>query len=312
MIKEAKMTKNKIAVIDMGTNSVRLLLCELSSQRIIYREKLIETTRLGAGVDQYKKLSDESMDLTYKALKKYRDICSEKGYELIRSIGTSAIRDAKNREAFLNNVRDILPCPVDVIDGKEEATLGYIGVVNGVNEKAKNFIIDIGGGSTELIFGESKIDFMDSLDIGAVRLKDRCIHHDPPTKKELIFLREEINKILDDFIENHQNLSFDQVVGIGGTITTLSAINQSLGVYDSKKIHGSRVSYHALRSIIERLISVNETDRKDIKGLNPRRSDIIIPGSIILEELFKRFDFDEIIVSDFDNLEGMIFKAVTL
>lgn len=312
MIKEAKMTKNKIAVIDMGTNSVRLLLCELNSQRIIYREKFIATTRLGAGVDQYRKLSNESMKLTYEALKSFQEICENKGYKLIRSIGTSAIRDADNREIFLKNVREILSCPVDVIDGKEEATLGYIGVVNGLKESDKNFIIDIGGGSTELIFGESKIDFMESLDIGAVRLKDRCIQNDPPTKEELIHLRKEINKILDNFIINHENLTFNQVVGIGGTITTISAIDQKIDVYDSKKIHGSRVSYNALQEIIYRLNSVDNEDRKDIQGLNPKRSDIIIPGSIILEELFKRFNFDEIIVSDFDNLEGMIFRELTL
>jgi len=298
----------KVAVMDLGTNSARVLFAKIEKGDLVYRKKIIETTRLGEGVDKNHALTKRAMRDTLEAVQKFYDMSQKEGYFLFKIIGTSALRDVTNQEKFLEEIQDITGCPVDIIDGINEAELGYYGVVNSLSTHEKNLVIDIGGGSTELIFGDQSVDLIESLDIGAVRLTDRCISEDPPSRENLIFLKKEIDRIIDDFIERNNQYSFKRVIGIGGTITTLSAINLEMEKYNPEKIQESCFNEKTLEKIIQDFIQKLLSKRKEIKGLDPKRGDIIIAGSIILQRLMYKFAFDKIFISDYDNLEGILFK----
>lgn len=308
IIKRNNSELKKIAVMDLGTNSVRVLLTTIENGEILYRKKIIETTRLGEGVDKYNVLTERAMHDTLVAVKKFYELSKSEGYTLFKIIGTSALRDANNQVDFLKKIHELTQCHVDVIDGISEAELGYIGVINSFSNHEKNLVIDIGGGSTELIFGNERVDLIESLDIGAVRLTDRCLSEDPPKPEELIFLKMEIDKVIDDFIKRNSQYLFNKVIGIGGTITTLSAINLDMELYNPEKIQGSQFDAKLLDSMIKDFIKKPLNKRKEIKGLDPKRGDIIIAGSLILQRLMHKFNFDKIFVSDYDNLEGIIFK----
>jgi exopolyphosphatase/guanosine-5'-triphosphate,3'-diphosphate pyrophosphatase len=292
----------------LGTNSARILLAKIENGEISYRQKKIETTRLGEGVDRNKVLTERAMNDTLSAIKKFYKMALDQGYTLFKIIGTSALRDVGNRKNFLNRIYEITQCQVDVIDGIEEARLGYYGVSNSFSFDEKKLVIDIGGGSTELIFGDETVDLIESLDIGAVRMTDRCITEDPPSISDLEFLKKEIDQVIDDFIKRNKLFSFSKVIGIGGTITTLSSINLQMVVYEPNQIQGSWLTVKKLDEIIKDFIKKPFDIRKATIGLNPKRGDIIIAGSIILQRLMYKFDFDKIFISDYDNLEGIIFK----
>lgn len=298
---------DKIAVIDMGTNSIRLLLADFNKGKIVNREKMIITTRLGEKVDESKCISKRAIKDTLSAIIKFNDLITKKNYSIKKIIGTSALRDAKNSHELIDVIKDITGQEIDIIDGKTEAKYGFSGVINSFNFQKKSFVIDIGGGSTELILGSKKIDLLTSLDIGAVRMTDRYIENDIPTKVELEKLRDGIDKIIDEFIIENKGISFGNVIGIGGTITTLAAVKYKMDVYNSDIIQGSSFNRLELNAMIDEFSSLDLEKRKEILGLQPKRADIILAGSIILERLFEKFQFEEIIVSDYDNLEGIIF-----
>lgn len=307
-IKENKNEISKIAVIDLGTNSARILLAKIEKGQISQRQKIIETTRLGEGVDQNKRLTKRAINDTLAAVKKFYELSLEKGYTLFKIIGTSALRDVNNKDDFLDKIYEITHCKVNVIDGIEEASLGFSGVSNSFSFNDKKLVIDIGGGSTELIFGDQTINLIESLDIGAVRMTDRCINEDPPRIKDLDFLKREIDEVISEFVKRNGRHSFDKAIGIGGTITTLSGINLEMEVYNPEKIQGSSLTAKALNDMIDDFVKKSFEERKEIIGLSPKRGDIIIAGSIILQRLMLKFDFDKIFISDYDNLEGIIFK----
>jgi len=307
-IKENKNKIKRVAVIDLGTNSARILLAKIKKGRIFYRKKMIETTRLGEGVDHSKVLTKRAIEDTLLAIEKFYALALEDGYTLLKIIGTSALRDVNNQQELLSRIFKITNCEVDIIDGIEEAHLGYIGVSNSFSLDEKKLVIDIGGGSTELIFGDATVDLIESLDIGAVRMTDRCISEDPPPRKDLELLKEEIDEVINDFVERNAVPSFNKAIGIGGTITTLSGINLEMKVYDPDQIQGSLVTAKALDQMVKNFIDKSLENRKEIIGLSPKRADIIIAGSMILKRLMVKFDFDKIYISDYDNLEGIIFK----
>jgi exopolyphosphatase/guanosine-5'-triphosphate,3'-diphosphate pyrophosphatase len=303
---------SKISVIDIGTNSVRILLCKIDNGKIINRIKKIRTTRLGEKVDKNNELTYRAIEETTMAIEEFFKLANEKGYKIKKIIGTSALRDANNSNLLIDDIKLKTGLDIDIIDGITEARFGYFGVINSFNFNNKNLVIDIGGGSTELIFGDKSVDLVDSLNIGAVRMTDRCVINEIPTEKELNCLKIEIDKVIDEFIFNNKINSFKNVIGIGGTITTLSAIKMQMNEYDSNLIQGSKFNKNELDKMISYLINLNINEKHNVDGLQPGRADIIVAGSIILERLFEKFNFTEIIVSDFDNLEGIIFKEIII
>ncbi len=305
---------NKKAFVDIGTNSVRMIILDDTDIDCIKAEKRMQTTRIGAGVDKNKKLSDESMERTIDALKDFEDIAKKEGAESICAIATSAVRDAENKEVFLESVKKEANIDVKVISGKEEARLGFLGVSKGLETsgilKRDDYIlvIDIGGGSTELIVGkEGKIDYSISLDIGAVRMCDKFVSSDPISlldqDKMADYIRVEIKKVMTIIKE----YPIKAVIGIGGTITTAGSIALGMDEYDRKKIHNYFVPLDIIHSINRELLKQTIEERKNTSGLQPARADIIPAGFLILQLLLLSIEKDGVIISEYDNLEGMYF-----
>ncbi|MCG8541337.1 MAG: Ppx/GppA family phosphatase [Clostridia bacterium] len=305
-------TMEKCCVIDIGTNSIRMLVARLEEGYITDSIKNIETTRIGEGVDKTKLLSPQAIDRSIAALKKFKHEAINKGITNIRAIATSAVRDAENRSEFLERVRNELNIDIEVISGKKEAELGFMGVVRGIDKKLEELlVIDIGGGSTEFILGDNAgIKYLKSIDIGAVRMTDKHIFTDPATDFEMYNLNDDINTMIGEVIEDIKKFEIKEVAGIGGTVTSLGSIAQGLEVYDRNKVHNYELSIEQINGMVNRFKNLNNTDRKRIKGLQPKRADIILAGSKILYGILTALDIKKIRISEYDNLEGYVYSEV--
>ncbi|TQQ83997.1 Ppx/GppA family phosphatase [Peptacetobacter hominis] len=300
----------KLGAIDIGTNSMRLLVADVQDKKLVSREKYINTTRIGQGVDENGYITDEAMERNITALYEFSQMCKEKGCEKVRCMGTSALRDAVNRDVFIEKAREKSGIKVEVIAGEKEAELGFRGVLMGASAEGNLLILDIGGGSTEFIFGNNNgIIKSVSIDIGALRLteKFRGFEKDAELYSEMInFIKEKTN----DIIEYLRECEISTVCGIGGTITSMSAINQKLEVYSMEKVHQSVITAEDADSISEMLRHSTEEDRKSMKGLQPKRADIITAGAVILDTIIKSLDIDRVVVSEYDNLEGLVSEMI--
>jgi len=301
---------SKYAVIDIGTNSIRMLLAEVKDGEIKNSTKVLEMTRIGKGVNKTKRLSDDAMDRSIDALRKFKDLAIDYGASEIKAIATSAVRDALNKDEFITRVKEELGMEINVISGEKEAELGFAGVIYGNMSKSQDIlVIDIGGGSTEFIIGVgNEIKYRTSIDVGAVRMTDKHISTDPISDDEFNNLAQDIEKILRDVIVKIKEYNIEEVFGIGGTVTTLAAIDQNLDMYDRNKVHNYKLKTYEIEDMIDRFKSLNNDARKKIRGLQPKRADIILAGSIILYEILKALGVEQIIISDYDNLEGYIFS----
>ena len=309
MLKEEKM--KKIAVIDIGTNSMRLMIATLKGQQIIDKEKTIETTRMGQDIDKNGYLSEQAMERNFATLKKFVEKANKQGVEKTILFATSALRDAVNRKEFMNRVENELNLKIELLSGEKEAEIGFKGVGHEINID-KLMVIDIGGGSTEFILGNKQEGILNltSINIGALRMTEKYISQDPINSSELSKLEEYIKKQL---LALGQKIALTEelkVVGIGGTITTLSAIKQQMENYDWRKIHRSTLSFEDIRQILGQLISLNLEERKKVKGLQPKRADIIIAGIVILKCIMEIFAIESIMISESDNLEGMVYEDI--
>lgn len=302
---------NRYCVIDIGTNSTRMLIAQYHKACLHTIKKDMEMTRIGEGVDKTKLLSQRGMNDTIEALIKFKEEALKHNVFKIYAIATSAVRDAQNKNIFIERSKKEAEIDIEIIDGQREAELGFKGILRGLKSNGDILAIDIGGGSTELILGgEDGIKYSTSIDIGAVRLTDKFIINDPISSKEL----ENLKGYIQDNIYNHLNeikrASITKVVGIGGTITTLAAIKQELDIYNREKIHGFLLTKKDIKSMIHRFIAMSIEERKGIKGLQPKRADIIPAGILILAEILDIISWEEIVVSDYDNLEGFIFDKI--
>lgn len=297
----------KIGAIDIGTNSMRLLVAEYIDGKLYNREKFVNTTRIGQGVDSEGYISEEAIERNIKALKEFSDIANEKGCEYIYCIGTSALRDSKNGNEFIDLAKVETNLDVDIISGEEESNLGFIGVLQGLDDTNNILVLDIGGGSTEFILGdESGIKYAKSENVGALRMTEKFLATDPICENEFEDMSNFIEETISDTINILKEKNIRQIVGIGGTITSVSAINQELETYSMEKIHGSKVNEKELDNILQNLKKMTLNDKKNIKGLQPKRADIITAGVRILNIIMKKLEKENIIVSEYDNLEGLI------
>lgn len=297
----------KIGAIDIGTNSMRLLVAEYIDGKLYNREKFVNTTRIGQGVDSEGYISEEAIERNIKALKEFSDIANEKGCEYIYCIGTSALRDSKNGNEFIDLAKVETNLDVDIISGEEESNLGFIGVLQGLDDTNNILVLDIGGGSTEFILGdESGIKYAKSENVGALRMTEKFLATDPICENEFEDMSNFIEETISDTINILKEKNIRQIVGIGGTITSVSAINQELETYFMEKIHGSKVNEKELDNILQNLKKMTLNDKKNIKGLQPKRADIITAGVRILNIIMKKLEKENIIVSEYDNLEGLI------
>lgn len=299
--------KNIKAVIDIGTNSCRLFIAELensSNQKIIKKElvKKVEIVKLGEGVNKTHNLKSEAMSRTLACLKKYKEIASSYGVENIKAFATSAVRDAENRELFLNEVSK-LGIEIECISGKTEATLNFLG--NSLIFKDRILVIDIGGGSTEFTLGKEKeIEFLQSINIGAVRATEKFFSDNEYSKEKIEKCKNWIRKNI-DILKILKNKNF-KLIGVAGTATTQISVRDKMEIYDSNKVHLSILTLDQINENLALFLSKNTEERKNIIGLEEKRADVIIAGTLILQTILEELNQQKITVSESDNLSGAI------
>ena len=300
------LNQNRVAAIDFGSNSNRLLSAEYDNREInvIYQDLI--TTRLAKSIDEKKVLDLDSINKTIQAVKDFNDIMRKYKVGKYRTAGTSALRDANNSDDFIKLLKDKTGINLDIVSGNKEAELTYSGATF-ENDDLGNIIIDIGGGSTEFIKVEEGIPKEVSLDMGAVRYTERFID-DPALKisksDQKIIIAEATNYLRKKLNFNYQ----DDFIGVGGTITTLAAIDKRLDNFEPKKIEGYILKRDRVKNIINYLSNMTISERKKVKGLQRERADIIISGSLILEAILGVFSVDHIKVSNKDLLYGLIIE----
>jgi exopolyphosphatase/guanosine-5'-triphosphate,3'-diphosphate pyrophosphatase len=292
------------AAIDIGTNSVRLLVVD--GTRDLERRAVI--TRLGAGVDRNGELSDAAMERTLAALVDFRDALDVHGVATPRVVATSAARDATNRDTFFAAVADVLGAGPELLPGDEEARLSFQGAVAGLDPDDGPFlVVDIGGGSTELAVGTSTADAVHSMNVGAVRVTEADLHHDPPQPEELTNALGVVEDRLEDALrivpaaEEARTL-----VGVGGTITSVTAIEIGLAVYNRDRVHHFHLSRVAAEDVFRTLATEALEDRKHNPGLQEGRADIIVGGCVVLVGIMRRLHAPEMIVCDADLLDALV------
>lgn len=299
----------KIGTIDIGTNSMRLLIANYKNNKIENRKKYVNTTRIGQGVDKDGYITQEAMERNLRALKEFSDKCKEEKCHKVYCMGTSALRDSKNGQEFVKKAKELTDIDVKIICGDEESNLGFMGVLEGTDGDKKEdiLVIDIGGGSTEFIVGnEEGIKFCKSENVGALRMTEKFITTDPISDKDFNAMSKFIEETVSSTIDKLNAMNISNLVGIGGTITSLSAINQELEVYSMEKIHNSVVTKKDLEKILQNLKMMTLNDKKTLKGLQPKRADIITAGVEILNIVMEKLEFEKIMISEYDNLEGLM------
>ena len=299
----------KIGTIDIGTNSMRLLVADYKNNKIENRKKYINITRIGQGVDDKGYITEEALERNLNALKEFADKCIEEKCEKVYCMGTSALRDSKNGQDFVNRAKELTNIDVKIICGEEESNLGFMGVLEGAGGDKSNYILvlDIGGGSTEFIVGnEDGIKFCKSENVGALRMTEKFITTDPISDEEFNKMSDFIEKTISSTLDKIKGMHVSKLVGIGGAITSLSAMNQQLEVYSMEKVHNSVVTKKDLEKILQNLKKMTLSDKKTIKGLQPKRADIITAGVKILHIVMEKLEIEKIMISEYDNLEGLI------
>ena len=300
----------RIAAIDIGTNTALLLVAEIRHRREIHPLIQKETiVRLGEGVDKTRALKQKAIERTLTALNDYVEIAHDAGAKVILASGTSALRDAENRDSFIEQVSQLLNIDIQVLTGDEEARLTYLGALsNKTYLQGKIILIDIGGGSTEFICGNEKtIEYATSLDIGSVRLTERYVKHDPIKDYEFKVIKQTVRRQLETILDKmHKNNK--HFLGVAGTVTTLSAIHMELELYSSELVDGSIMTFNQIAQIIHRLKIKPLEERKMIRGLKPERADVILAGAVILWEIMRQFHFDKLLVSDRGLRFGLISR----
>ncbi|MDQ2707680.1 MAG: Ppx/GppA family phosphatase [Actinomycetota bacterium] len=315
----------RVAAIDCGTNSIRLLLADAggvgtAAGRLtdVHRETRI--VRLGKGVDATGVLAAEAIERTRLALADYTAILRGADAERVRMVATSATRDAANREDFFGMVRDTLGTDAEVISGDTEARLSFTGAVGDLSAADGPFVVvDVGGGSTEVVVGsvdggEVRVHAARSVDIGCVRITERCLRSDPPTAPERTAARDLAHSVLAEAFEHVPVAEANTWVGVAGTVTTLSAVAQNLPEYDPERIHLSRLPLPELHRVADELLTLPRAGRLAFGAMHPGRVDVIGGGALIVailaDELAKRAGITELVVSEHDILDGIALSLL--
>jgi exopolyphosphatase / guanosine-5'-triphosphate,3'-diphosphate pyrophosphatase len=301
----------RVAVIDIGSNSTRLLVADVDGGvRVLERQSRV--TRLGRGVDLSGQLSDEAIEAACEAIADYVEICRESGAEQVAAIATSAVRDASNGSAFIAELRERFAFSARVLDGEEEARLTYRGATSERVPTTPTLVIDIGGGSTEMIVGTgTEIAFHASLQAGVVRHTERHIPGDPPAAVELEVLAGDVKTLIEEALDGHSEARAAAGIAVAGTPTSLAAVELELEPYDPIRVHGHVLSLETIQRLLSQFASAPLAERVAIPGLHPDRAPTIIAGCIILIEAMRAFSLERIQVSEHDILYGMALEAAS-
>ena len=289
----------RYAAIDIGTNSVLLLVAERVGGGFSAVIERAEITRLGKGVDKSRVLSAEGMEATLSVLESFAKQARSLGAEAMAVTATSAARDAKNGPDFLRAAKERAGVEIEIISGELEAQLSFSAVAEDekVADASKPLIVmDIGGGSTELIFGQKgKVSFRHSFDVGSVRLTERFITGDPPSASETKAIRDHLDAT---FAALPKAAAESQFVGVAGTVTTLFAVRHAIHPYDVERVHGGTLSRAEVDSVVETLILLPLAERARLPGLQPKRADVICAGALIMQSALRKLELGSVRVSD--------------
>lgn len=301
----------RFAVIDQGTNSIRLLVVEPDGDgglRELARDMVI--TRLGEGVDRTGRIAPEALERTVSVLAVYCRRARALHAERIRVVATAAVREASNRADLERAVREHAGSELNVISGEEEAALAFLGAARGLEAPAPFVVLDIGGGSTELVLGDDRPRAQVSLRMGSVRLTERFVHHDPPSTAEIGAMRLAVEDLLEDVEGQVPVRDARTLVATAGTSTTVQAIALGLERYDPEAIHRTRLSLEDAERVLGDLARMTTPERSALPVMAPGRGDVIVAGATILVAAMRRFGFDEALVSEADILDGLAFDAL--
>lgn len=317
---------SRFAAIDIGTNSVRLLVAEVRDDTVLPLVRALRLTRLGQGVDRQRRLAPEAVARTVAAVEELVQQARSIRVQDIVIAGTSALRDANDRNEFRRTVERRVGLPVDILSGPGEAALSFMGAVRGLGSAGGDevWVVDVGGGSTELVRGtpQGKVIARASADVGAVRMTEAVIHSDPIGPEEWDRLTDAIARglaplwkaLLGDGAAPgaSRGMVGGCLVGVGGTATTLAAMDQRLEPYDPDKVHGYRLSRRAVAELLDRMRAATVADRRMWAGLQPQRADIIVAGTAIVLSVMDRLGAEKLTVSEADLLDGLILWAARL
>jgi len=298
----------RVAVVDIGSNSTRLLIADIEGQRIkseLDRESTV--TRLGAGVDADKRLNDVAMARTFKTLDDYKSRIDKSHADTALAILTSAVRDAENGRQFAEQVETRYDLKAHILSGDQEANLTFLGATSerDPDDTTASLVIDIGGGSTELVIGTGgEAGFHVSTQAGVVRQTERHLHSDPPLESELQDLTADVDGILAQAVPEELRTTVKRGIAVAGTATSLGAIAQELEAYDRDKVHGYELTRAEAQTILKDLAAIPLEERRKTKGLHPDRAPTIVAGIVILNEVLKLFELDRVEISEHDILRG--------
>jgi exopolyphosphatase/guanosine-5'-triphosphate,3'-diphosphate pyrophosphatase len=296
----------RVAAIDCGTNSIRLLIADIESNKLREVVRDMEIVRLGQGVDQTGEFHPDAIKRTLAAVDKFAAEIARRGVQKIRFCATSATRDATNRELFTDGVRERLGIDVEVITGDEEARLSFIGAIQELDSNLGPFlVVDIGGGSTEFVFGDSEVEAAKSVNIGCVRMSERHFKSDPPETTQIELARSDIQAAIAQAAALVPITQAKTLVAVAGTATTVAAAALNLEVYDRYSIHLSHISAASVHKSCEMFMGKNRDERMKLGYMHPGRVDVITAGALVLSEIMKATGAQEFVASESHILDGI-------
>jgi exopolyphosphatase/guanosine-5'-triphosphate,3'-diphosphate pyrophosphatase len=295
-----------IAVVDLGTNSTRLLIAKVHGGRVEELERRSTVTRLGEGVDANGRLADGAMKRVFDTLSEYRELIDRHGADPVVAVATSAVRDSANGEDFRRQMRERFGIDAQILSGDEEARLTFLGATAARDGDAATLVIDIGGGSTELVIGKAGEDpgFHVSTQAGSVRQSERHLHDDPPTDDQLDGLRREVRAIVDESVPHELRAGVELGIAVAGTATQLASVDLGLEERDSERSDGHPLRRERVEEMLAMLASKPLEERKRVQGLDPDRAPTIVAGAAILIEVMAAFDLGTVEVVKADILHG--------
>ena len=307
---------SRVAAVDIGTNSVRILVAEVDGSsprdaKVVPLDRRMRITRLGQGVDRARALAPEAIERTAAVLNEYRTVLDDFGVTNVRATATSAARDASNRDEFFAIAHDALGVTPELLSGDEEAALSFLGATADLDAPAPYLVVDIGGGSTEFVLGTDAPTGLVSLDMGCVRISEQYLESDPPAPEELSNAVAAVRDLVADVPRVIPGASdAATLVGLAGTITTVAAIELGIPEYDPEKIHHFVLTHAAAEDVFRTLATETAAQRAHNPGLEAGRVDVIVGGTAVLVGIFRVLGFDQMLVSEADILDGLVRSQV--
>jgi exopolyphosphatase/guanosine-5'-triphosphate,3'-diphosphate pyrophosphatase len=305
----------RVAAVYCGTNSIRLLVADVdpAAGTLAEVDRRMEIVRLGEGVDRTGALSPAALARTFTACDAYAEVIRSTGAERVRFVATSASRDVDNRDEFAAGVRDRLGVDPEVVTGDVEARLSFAGATRELlsGPDPRPFLVtDIGGGSTELVLGDTDVTAARSVDVGCVRMTERHLHDDPPTGKQVAAARADVEAAVRQAGETVPLAEARTLVGLAGSVTTVAAMALDLPAYDRDRIHHSRISAGDVHDVAQRLLAMTRAERAALPFMHPGRVDVIGAGALVLAVALEYVPVDEVLVSEHDILDGITWSLV--